>query len=735
MRLTLTTFGVYTKRTFEFPDTGLILISGPSGKGKTTIYRAINYALTGEGTKLPTHGHVKCAVTLEYKHMTITRTNRPCRVVLKLDGVTYENDEAQSMIYQTIGNHFGIAGYIKQKGESSFLGMTPAEKLRFLEKVVFSNIPIDEIKEKSRRKVSELEIGLARLQGEFSSLQNIDHPGIFPKTYLQIQSQKTSYKNTRELLTATEDRLNRQILSDTQTIQKRNSLDKQLRDIRIQPVQEKIDSGDAEKNLQIYIAYEKYMQSQKQIQDLQQNYIQPHQREIDIQIAVPEPFDSTELDSLRKDLLQYTKQQDIQTKKDAFKRERYEELLIIVPELESNLTTYLLGKEAKICPGCKTSLRICQSNLQLYTGSKYFIEVEKEMREKLAILRKELKELEFAKKIADAQPELTELIELDPTEVEARINELVVEEKKYQDSNKIFQELTRKLELARNNPAIRKAKEQIQALSKIEKVDKPLESKASLEKLISDKNIRDRDIIRITKENAILTEKKLSLQKELDSLPKCDNIEKLQKELADIRDQLKGNHEDQLLLAKVESDFSIHTQKMAEYNKYILNKTRIQEQLTNIERKYTLSKKFRDAIVTAEMLTISALIEEINTHLASYLNVFFPDNPITIDLRLFKANEKTKVVRNQVNIQVGYRGSITDLTSLSGGEMDRVHIAFTLALAEIFNVPLLMIDETLSSLDREACESIVEHINKEGKCIMIIAHQISHGLFDHVFEV
>jgi len=346
-----------------------------------------------------------------------------------------------------------------------------------------------------------------------------------------------------------------------------------------------------------------------------------------------------------------------------------------------------------------------------------------------------LKELEFAKKIADAQPELEELIELDPAEVEARIKELVVEERKYQDSNKIYQDLTRKLELARNNPAIRKAEEQIQILSKIQKVDKPLESKASLEKLISDKNIRDRDIIRITKENALLTEKKLSLQKELDSLPKCNDVEELQKELADIKDQLRGNHEDQLLLAKVESDFSIHSQKVAEYDKYILNKTRIQEQLTNTERKYTLSKKFRDAIVTAEMLTISALIEEINTHLANYLNVFFPDNPITIDLRLFKANEKTKVVRNQVNIQVGYRGSITDLTSLSGGEMDRVHIAFTLALAEIFNVPLLMIDETLSSLDREACESIVEHINKEGKCIMIIAHQISHGLFDHVFEV
>jgi ABC-type bacteriocin/lantibiotic exporter with double-glycine peptidase domain len=46
-----------------------------------------------------------------------------------------------------------------------------------------------------------------------------------------------------------------------------------------------------------------------------------------------------------------------------------------------------------------------------------------------------------------------------------------------------------------------------------------------------------------------------------------------------------------------------------------------------------------------------------------------------------------------------------------------------------------MLDETLSSLDQQAVENVLEHIQKEHRLIIIVAHQASSGLFDHHLQI
>ena len=74
---------------------------------------------------------------------------------------------------------------------------------------------------------------------------------------------------------------------------------------------------------------------------------------------------------------------------------------------------------------------------------------------------------------------------------------------------------------------------------------------------------------------------------------------------------------------------------------------------------------------------------------------------------------------------------------LSGGELSRVVLAFSLALGEMFNTPLMMLDECTASLDEELTGIVMEGIeeNFTGKLVIIIAHQIIEGGFSKVIKM
>ena len=78
-----------------------------------------------------------------------------------------------------------------------------------------------------------------------------------------------------------------------------------------------------------------------------------------------------------------------------------------------------------------------------------------------------------------------------------------------------------------------------------------------------------------------------------------------------------------------------------------------------------------------------------------------------------------------------------DLNMLSGGELSRVVLAFTLALGEMFNTPMLLLDESTASLDQEATTVVFDAIkeNFKGKMVLIIAHQVIQGVFDKIIKL
>ena len=152
MRITLKNFRCYINETFDFGEGGIVLLSGPSGQGKSSILCGIYFALYGSGSKVTSCGKTSCSVELEFDGMKIIRTKRPNRVVV--DSV-YEDDVAQELINKKFGDAFDVTGYVAQNAINSFILMSPIDKLSFLEKFAFKDVDVVNIKGRCKSHISK----------------------------------------------------------------------------------------------------------------------------------------------------------------------------------------------------------------------------------------------------------------------------------------------------------------------------------------------------------------------------------------------------------------------------------------------------------------------------------------------------------------------------------------------------------------------------------------------------
>ena len=131
------------------------------------------------------------------------------------------------------------------------------------------------------------------------------------------------------------------------------------------------------------------------------------------------------------------------------------------------------------------------------------------------------------------------------------------------------------------------------------------------------------------------------------------------------------------------------------------------------------------------------IIESINTHAQIYLDNFFIDNPIIVKLLGFKeAKNNNKLDKPQINLEIDFKGHECDLSDLSGGEVSRIVLAFTLALCEMFNNPILLLDECTASLNQDLTTSVFDTIKENFKSttVIVVAHQVIEGVFDKIIS-
>jgi DNA repair exonuclease SbcCD ATPase subunit len=168
------------------------------------------------------------------------------------------------------------------------------------------------------------------------------------------------------------------------------------------------------------------------------------------------------------------------------------------------------------------------------------------------------------------------------------------------------------------------------------------------------------------------------------------------------------------------------------HNRITFDREEVVKLTQDIKDLETLKQYAKDT----ECMILEQVVESINSSIESVCNSLF-DRDINIKLNLYKKLKTSDNIKPKVNFDISYQGGKFDnIDQLSGGEGDRASIALTLALKRLSSCPILMLDESLASLDLDIKETTINSIRENiTDTVIIIMHDGIEGIFDEVINV
>jgi DNA repair exonuclease SbcCD ATPase subunit len=259
-------------------------------------------------------------------------------------------------------------------------------------------------------------------------------------------------------------------------------------------------------------------------------------------------------------------------------------------------------------------------------------------------------------------------------------------------------------------------------------------------KKISDIELEKHTKTRLSRELTSLSDKNNGLVTDIAELRKISryivNRENELKQLQEQHDELVEKKEKYQKITSQMVKWEKSQEELCKWEKYNHEITKTRSELEIIRDKLESVYTLKTRLTEAESICTSNFINVLNTHTQDYTDSFFKNNSITVNLQRQKTSKKG-TEKPQLNISVNYKGNETDMGILSGGEKDRIDLAFTLALSEVFKSKILLLDECISSLDHSNSECVIEGLRDlyKGKLVIVVAHQVNEGLFDHVIKL
>lgn len=281
------------------------------------------------------------------------------------------------------------------------------------------------------------------------------------------------------------------------------------------------------------------------------------------------------------------------------------------------------------------------------------------------------------------------------------------------------------------------------------KYDKNIDEEELRLNIITQKQNKEK-LESFSQENRKLTREKITYEKDIKSCTEEhtkkykkirdeSTIEcKIQLNLSELSELEKKKQEHSANVENIEK-YQEYNTALDTYNSWSTKITKLEKEEIECRKLYASATLFKEKILEAESIAMLNVISSINTHTQGYLEEFFPDNPISVKLVPFKETKSSKTVKRkpQINLEIEYKGMEADINMLSGGELSRVILSYALALGEMFNTPMMLLDECTASLDQEMTGVVIDGIRNHfpGKLVLIIAHQIITGGFDKVVKL
>ncbi len=729
MYLKLKNFKAWESAEFEIVENSVSLISGNSGCGKTSILQAIYFALYGKGTKIVRTGSSSCRVELTINGMHIVRTKKPNRLVLDSK---YEDAVAQTMIDKIFGKHFNIVAYIEQDTFQSVAYMTPGARLEFLENFAFENVDVEKAKASLKSLTRKHEDHKLQTQTKLQSAENILEKTTLPISVSIPSGPETDVLNIENSIrkkNVDKDKLNSEYTDSLVKVSARENIQQQLQNTLANKSKLEVslaelkyvghtEYADLKKKYDAYNTHTQFQEAREKYTEYVAEYNEikaqeTHTREEQLSDLMSQLWIGTKKDTI-KDEISVARNQETENKKY---REKESRLKYLQPLVDEYLRVLPSSGTPSSCPSCACSLAI--------VGTKLF--------------KTDMCSLEAVKREKELRDNYAEFIRWNEQTYTYREVDLASLES-YYNSNTRTESKISELEnsgLSQSLQTLKKKciaqKKLVESFGECESIDK------SVVEIFHEQQSKYKVFTHLEKQILDLGSESKNIEKVL-AQPLSDpqelkaRITGLNEEITGLQHQLDSGR----LINSEWNVYNKYVRDLAEHNNMKSQVAELKNQFTNAETKVSQSIMLKEIILEAESECLENIISTINIHAQQFLESFFPQHPISAQLVPYKQTKtgSTITVKPQIELIIQYKGAEADFDSLSGGERARVSLAFTLALSEIYQTPILMLDESISSLDYDSTVEVLGAIkeNMPNRTVLCVSHQANTGLFDNVIE-
>ena len=714
---------------------------------------------------------------------------------------TLIDTEAQNHIDQLFSLDFAANGYMKQGGKNeSFIIKTPKEKLRFLEALAFPNESVSLIKVRAKESIKRLEsdekdIGNAL---SFSSGRLARYKGNEPVEPMTNPSKKDGdgkrasekllkladvLKQLQTLLHEKEMILEKRAAAELQLASviplqtKANAHCSQIREELLEyPSSLNITLRNKKKELELL----KKLKENRNLRESLKNYrtqlaeakeAEQKQRNAKIEELRQSMWKNNSFEEAKIELCRqreakakHERLTDIQSQIDNLhyteashkivtqKKDNYNRKLTTLTKEKEDAKKSLESLE---CPSCNANLHLVSNALVLASSTRYSdvdfkTIVKKQKQIKSKFVEYERKDSTFASKRSVFLSLRSRLVEMEKLIVTAIIPNREHEIEEYIQENRQMQneleKLLRQIERGGVSGVVKRleelVKEKEQLVSQLQDNDhitslnyEDLMGEIHQLEIMKDRSKKlNEDLLKTESELATLKIRYDTATVDMPSL----SSERLRREINHYKRQIKKAQAAETSLEQFLEKFKRYTISKLAYDEYQELQTESRElQLKEEEiRKYlTAGHLLMSKISIAESRCLTSFVQNLQTEVQLFLDDFFPEDPMMIRINCFKLVKKNR--KPEITVTMHYKGLECDYNCLSGGELQRVILAFSLVIAKRANVPLVMLDECTSNLDEALSDTVVRSIKNRmcDKPIIMVAHQVVKGVFNEVVDL